>query len=335
MGVKKVLVDRENCIGCTNCTQVCPRIFSMEGGKSMPKNEPNANETGDVQMAIDQCPVQVISWEEENSSESSQAVSNTADRSLKPQKSGGFFSSLAGLFGKKSPEKTQETISVKTQEKKMITLIKTTFVTKDVAIFTFQHSVLSYQSGQFLTLFLENQDGEIFPRSYSVLYGDTKHISFCIHLLPQGKGSAVLKTIPKGTKVEYKGPLGNFLLNSSSDPKNCIATGTGSAPIFSMLKTCPQNISKKFLFGVRSEADIFLQKEFSQLLNDNFTLTLSRPSDTWSGKKGRVTDHLDVLDFSKNAEFYICGSPAMIDSVHQQLLQKGVLEHNIYFERFV
>jgi len=61
--MKTVIVDRKNCIGCTNCTQVCPKVFTMVDGKSMPDNEafePEKDEN-DVQMAIEQCPVQVIS----------------------------------------------------------------------------------------------------------------------------------------------------------------------------------------------------------------------------------------------------------------------------------
>ncbi len=62
--MKTVLVDRENCIGCENCTLVCSQVFEMREGKSSPKNPVDDGLIADVDMAIAQCPVQVISWSE-------------------------------------------------------------------------------------------------------------------------------------------------------------------------------------------------------------------------------------------------------------------------------
>ncbi len=61
---KRIQVDRENCIGCTNCTRVCPNVFEMKDGKSFPKNQPKKEDLKNAELAIQQCPVNVISWGE-------------------------------------------------------------------------------------------------------------------------------------------------------------------------------------------------------------------------------------------------------------------------------
>lgn len=61
---KKVYVDEETCIGCTLCTQICPKVFKMmDNGKSRAV-KPSGDKEDKIQQAIDACPVQCIHWEE-------------------------------------------------------------------------------------------------------------------------------------------------------------------------------------------------------------------------------------------------------------------------------
>ena len=62
--MKAVIVDPVKCIGCGLCVQLCPGVFQMQDdGKSI-ANNPAADEQCS-QGAVDACPVQAISWKEE------------------------------------------------------------------------------------------------------------------------------------------------------------------------------------------------------------------------------------------------------------------------------
>lgn len=61
--MKKPWVDQENCISCGLCISTCPDVFRFNSsGKSECHNPAGAGEK-DIQAAIDGCPVQCISWE--------------------------------------------------------------------------------------------------------------------------------------------------------------------------------------------------------------------------------------------------------------------------------
>jgi len=57
---KKIIVDKEKCIGCGTCVALAPEIFEMDkNGKSSVKKSPEINEES-LKLAIDSCPVQAI-----------------------------------------------------------------------------------------------------------------------------------------------------------------------------------------------------------------------------------------------------------------------------------
>ena len=58
----KAYVDKDTCIGCELCTQICPYVFSMDDdGKSVAINDdiPENLQDGAVE-ARDSCPVSAI-----------------------------------------------------------------------------------------------------------------------------------------------------------------------------------------------------------------------------------------------------------------------------------
>ena len=61
--MKKPWVDQENCISCGLCISSCPGVFRFNNaGKSECFDAAGAAEK-EIQGAIDACPVQCISWE--------------------------------------------------------------------------------------------------------------------------------------------------------------------------------------------------------------------------------------------------------------------------------
>jgi len=58
---KAPLVDEETCIGCGNCAKICPKVFELVNEKSQVIG-PDKCDTCNCEEAIEDCPVQTISW---------------------------------------------------------------------------------------------------------------------------------------------------------------------------------------------------------------------------------------------------------------------------------
>ncbi len=63
--MKKLVVDKEKCIGSQACIAIAPEVFELdENGKSQIKDQKGANEPT-IEDAINACPAGAISWVEE------------------------------------------------------------------------------------------------------------------------------------------------------------------------------------------------------------------------------------------------------------------------------
>lgn len=57
----KVQIDKETCIGCGLCADMCPDIFAMQEDKAVVSVQPVTNEQETCSReAADQCPVSAI-----------------------------------------------------------------------------------------------------------------------------------------------------------------------------------------------------------------------------------------------------------------------------------
>ena len=112
-----------------------------------------------------------------------------------------------------------------------------------------------------------------------------------------------------------------------------VATGTGLAPMIAMLEATPVETKKTVVFGVRNEEDLFYVERLRSFENTEVVITVSRPSDSWTGKSGRVTDHLSCV--TPESEVYICGNPDMVESVISALEAAGHSKELVSNEAFV
>lgn len=57
----KIKIDKEKCLGCGVCINLCPEVFELKDGKSKIKEKVDLEKNKDcIKEAIDSCPVSAI-----------------------------------------------------------------------------------------------------------------------------------------------------------------------------------------------------------------------------------------------------------------------------------
>lgn len=202
-------------------------------------------------------------------------------------------------------------------------------------------SDIRFVAGQYGSFFIAPKIRRNF--SFTTPPTDASQFGICADVTPMGPGSVWLMNLKKGDVIEFLGPLGRFTVDKTTTmPKVFVATGTGIAPIRSMVRDCMDTMltAKLALYwGLRYEDDIFWNDEFQALALNNpqfrYFLTLSRSSHNWAGEQGRVTEHIisHEKDLTKN-EYYLCGNRPITDDIQNRLFKHGVPENQIKMELF-
>ena len=195
------------------------------------------------------------------------------------------------------------------------------------------------------------------PRSYSFARApedeNPEEHTFYVRLVPNGRLSGWLAEADRvGEPVEIAGPLGNFQLDPSNNTMICIAGGSGMSAIAAIVEHAANlGVARDcyFFYGARTQKDLYCHEEMLAVKDnwseDNkfeFIPVLSEePDDSdWTGPRGFVTEHFknEYLDAGKigidGIKAYFCGPPPMIDHGVKVLMDAGLSEHDIYFDKF-
>ena len=206
-----------------------------------------------------------------------------------------------------------------------------------------------FKSGQYIQLQVPKYELTKEPeyRAYSISSSAEEHDKIEL-IVGRVYGGAVTTYVhdylKEGEELLINGPYGEFYLRDSDRDILMVATGTGLAPIKSILHQMQkEQIQRKttVYFGARTRKDLFYYealKEFEETIpNFIFVPTLSRPTeeDKWEGEIGRVTKLIEK-NITENApvDVYICGAPAMVDSCTDLLEKKGIPKDRIFFDKF-
>jgi ferredoxin-NADP reductase len=209
----------------------------------------------------------------------------------------------------------------------------------------------SFVAGQWLSLKANKPDGEEITRAYSIASppDERNRFALCLNRVQDGFMSNYLCDMKEGTEISCQGPFGNFILRPPMRDTVFIATGTGIAPIRSMLHwlfESPNGGEERhqgkqlwLLFGSRTEGDIYYHDEFRELaernINFHYLPTLSRGAPEWPGLRGYVQEHVPEIAGSRlDMHAYICGLKKMITANRDLLKGLGWDRKQIIYEAY-
>jgi CDP-4-dehydro-6-deoxyglucose reductase len=187
---------------------------------------------------------------------------------------------------------------------------------------------MRFVAGQYVELLLK--DGV--RRAYSIanrpLTTGVIDVELHIRHLPGGLFTdRVFSTLKERELLRFEGPLGTFFLREDSDrPMVFVASGTGFAPIKSILEYAfergiDQTRPMTLYWGCRARRDLYMLDLPTQWAAEhpNFTfvpvLSDPQPEDAWTGRTGFV--HRAVMDDFPDLsgyQVYACGAPVMVDA---------------------
>ena len=228
-------------------------------------------------------------------------------------------------------------------QKIILEVIKKEKVTEKVFFVTFRAvtpSIFSFKAGQNMMLMIAPGVN----RTMSIASPPSAQEILMVHdVSPMGPGSKWTEQLAVGDTATIVAPTGGALSFVDSPKKKVmIATGTGIAPFHAMIVdylSRPNTAPLSLYWGQRYEADIYWKDEFDAIASHHpsfsWQLILSKPTDTWQGKAGHVTEHVlkDEQDM-QNSEFYLCGNKGMIEEMRAKLIEQGVPAAQIKTELF-
>ena len=200
----------------------------------------------------------------------------------------------------------------------------------------------SFQAGQHSILKLPElhyQDVRGPMRPFTIASGPQHPF---LSFITRQTGSGFKKTwmeIESGTEIELLGPRGDFNLRDCSH-QVFLAGGVGITPFLSMIEAWHEARSGQpiTLFYSAREESSMIGSDYFKKCADKFDFFTYIPVITRLAgrKKSRISTELVnrmVKDLS-HACFYICGPPAMVDSMRLGIAQLGVSDDRILSESF-
>ena len=198
------------------------------------------------------------------------------------------------------------------------------------------NSPFAFIPGQYINLIAGN-----IRRSYSIANSPRLDGKLELHVKRVEKGvmsSILFSKVKENDLFRIEGPLGTFSYRDDGE-ENIIflATGTGIAPIKSMLEYFSSDLRSKNIFviwGGRYKADIYLN--FSSMIeNVTYLPVLSREKckGYFYGYVQQALLSLDV-DLEKSS-VYSCGSELMIKDSRECLLKNGLASKRFHSDSFV
>jgi propane monooxygenase reductase component len=232
-------------------------------------------------------------------------------------------------------------IALSTQQMRVETIEA---LTHDIQRLVLSGPTLDYHAGQYVDIRIPDSE-EV--RSFSMANLPGGELEFMIKVYEEGRFSSLLSggDLKPGDELEVTGPYGVFTLRTKSDrPLLFIGGGAGMAPILALLRSLAEEGSTRpavYYYGARGPRDLFHTEELaaleSRLENFRFVPALSDCDEDadWSGERGLITDVVARCETElTEVDAYLCGPPPMVDAAIGLLVQNGVPESRVYYDKF-
>lgn len=225
------------------------------------------------------------------------------------------------------------------------TIIDHTEIVRELFLKTLVPNEFKFKAGQFAMLHVPTTPKPTL-RAYSIASTEERKDGFRLlfKYVPNGIASNFVWSLKGGEILQFTGPFGRvFFKDPPAEQIVFLNTGTGLAQHYSYLMSKKKqfpHLKYKMLFGLRTEADLYYQKELEdlkkELPNFEFEYVLSRPSEQWKGKKGYVQNFITEIDYKNTStHFYLCGNSGMIKDVKRILIEENQFEQDkIFSEAF-
>ncbi|KUJ00612.1 FAD-binding oxidoreductase [Vibrio sp. MEBiC08052] len=212
-------------------------------------------------------------------------------------------------------------------------------VTEDIVIIKLRlppNKTLNYMPGQYIDLIFKG-----ISRSYSIanFSPDKNELELHIRRVPNGKMSGLIfEPIHLEQLMRIEGPKGTFFVRDDNKDLIFLATGTGIAPIKSMIHGLieKKDTRKKYIYwGGRYDNEIYCKDFYkfdADFDNITFVPVLSRESSDIRYVQHAVDRDFDSLS---NVSVYACGSLSMINDARELLVDKNMSLDSFYYDAFI
>lgn len=202
-----------------------------------------------------------------------------------------------------------------------------------------------FRAGQYLQVLLPDQSRRAYSMANPPHESDT--VQLHVRRVPGGAFSEIITRLQAGDPLELELPFGHVAIDpDGSAPLLCVCTGTGFAPVKSLLDDLVKRKSTRpvtLVWGARKAASLYLPSalaKWEKSLRDWRyvpALTQAEAAQSVGVFHGRVDAALRGLGQSlAEHEVYCCGSPAMVDTVRQVCTTElGLSATNFHSDAFV
>lgn len=205
------------------------------------------------------------------------------------------------------------------------TLVDNQEISSGIHVISFNRN-FDFAPGQVVKIAIDREHP---PRIYSICSGNRENeVLILFNIKEDGFLTPKLGAMIPGDKILVSKPYGSFLGTSGS--AWWIATGTGMAPFYSMLRSGLEE-NKTLVHGVSYLNQFYFEDELEYILGENYVRCCSRES-SCDVVPGRVTEYLKNLPRLPDVKYYVCGSALMVVEVRDLLIEKGILFENILAE---
>jgi ferredoxin-NADP reductase len=214
-----------------------------------------------------------------------------------------------------------------------------------------------FAAGQFFTLHVRLDDGEVARRAYSASSSplDASHVAITVKRVAGGRVSAhIVERLREGDVLDVLGPSGSFTPAPAQGPRRIVLVGGGSGitPLTSIARTLlatEPGTSVVLVYGNRARGDVIFHDALEALARDHGATgrlvvrhVLESPPPGWSGGTGLLDGaalerELGALGDARGvpSEYFLCGPDPLMHAARAFLTGRGVPHGSIHEERFV